>query len=168
MTYEFGGASHLRQVLTPEWCKREIMNAVDVLRDFREDFDTIAISGLSGLLYGAPLAYLLNKPLMVVRKKQDVTTHGAKRLEGNYGLRRYLVVDDTICTGDTLRYIVENIGNSIPEARCVGLYTFDTDYIYKPRVLSVSYQVPEEFLELRSSVAGEKLSASLGEVARGL
>lgn len=171
MTYNHQGCWHLAPLMDPERRESNLRHAKLTLQGWAEDFDTIVVTGMSGALFGAPLAYILNKPLLVVRKELDTTTHGAQRLEGNHGLERYLFVDDMVASGDTLRYVVYGISAKLPNAKLMGIYTQDTGRvedamdIYSRYKLALSDVVPAR---LPSSVAGEKLADSLGELARGL
>lgn len=161
----------LAPFLKPEVREDQLRHAKLTLQGWADDYDTIVVTGMSGALFGAPLAYILNKPLLVVRKERDITTHGARRLEGNYGLERYLFVDDMVASGDTLRYVVNSIRTHLPDAKLMGVYTADTGRVedamdvYSRHKLPAAAVVPAR---LPSTVAGEKLADSLGELARGL
>lgn len=161
MMYYNEGSWHLRPFLEPESQKSAIDRAVKCLERYAEEFDTIAVSGLSGVLLGAPLSYLLHKPLLVVRKLNDKTSHGAEILEGNYGTERFLIVDDLVASGETVHYIVTTIREKTEtNAQLVGVYTHEEHRV----------TLGEEFLGKTpygltiSSVAPLKLS----EPARGL
>lgn len=45
-----------------------VREGVKDLSPHRFDFDSIAVSGTSGIAVGAPLAVMLDKPLVVIRK----------------------------------------------------------------------------------------------------
>ncbi len=72
------------------------------------DFDTIACLGTSGLVIAPILALQFNKKLLVVRKDKD-NSHANGRLEGHDDGKKYIVVDDFICSGATLENIVTTI-----------------------------------------------------------
>jgi hypothetical protein len=73
-------------------------------------FDAIAVRGISGMIIGAPLAANLGKPLIVVRKPSE-KSHGEPvevptLLPGKF---RYIIIDDMIASGETVRSIVVSI-----------------------------------------------------------
>lgn len=76
-----------------------------------DKFDSIAVSGTSGLVVGAPLAVLLNKPLVVVRKDNDGSHNGESvMVEGNADMgKRVLFLDDFVGTGKTRAWVRHNV-----------------------------------------------------------
>jgi len=91
------------------------------------DFDTIAVSGVSGLLLGPILAYKMSKKLIVVRKNGD-SSHSNYLIEGTCG-RKYVIIDDFMSTGATVSYIRQQIDKKIDvsgwKPECVGFYNYD-------------------------------------------
>ena len=85
----------------------------------QHDFDALAFTGVSGMMLGAPLALELDKTMLVVRK--DVYSHSKYTVEGDYGARRYIIVDDCVCTGATFKRIQKKISEAVPAAKCLGL-----------------------------------------------
>jgi hypothetical protein len=68
------------------------------------------------------IAELLNKNIILVRKKNekcysDFAIEGVKPF-------RYIILDDLICSGDTVRHIQWNISNEYERTQCVGLYCY--------------------------------------------
>lgn len=94
---------------------------VRVIRYFKKmvrevPFNTIVVTGVSGLLMGPILAHTTRKSLLVVRRDGE-STHSPERLEGTIG-GRYLFVDDFICKGDT----ATRVHNEIPGAIWAGAF----------------------------------------------
>lgn len=93
----------------------------------------LVVSGISGQSIGWPVSYKINLPICVVRKKNE-ESHGAL-LEGRGELEDYIILDDLIDSGATLRRIVETIhsyqkehkgerlGKIIP--KCRGIFIFN-------------------------------------------
>jgi hypothetical protein len=83
------------------------------LREHAGEFDFIAVSGMSGVLVGAPAALRLHKPLVVVRKNEDANDHHLGGTVIGYPEARgsYVVVDDFVCSGKTLRFIQKRLGD---------------------------------------------------------
>jgi len=88
-------------------------------------FDAIAFRGLSGSLIAAPLALAMGKELLAVRKECEFggkdSTHSCHHVEGFKASKRYIIVDDLICSGNTANKIVAAIKEFAPQAVCVGL-----------------------------------------------
>lgn len=100
--------------------------------------DTIAVRGVSGMLVGAPLAYATGKPILVVRK--DDGSHSSNRVEGPTFAGTYVIIDDLVDSGDTLREIVVRVKDHDPAARCASVmlyahYTSITCASSRPRAL---------------------------------
>lgn len=118
-------ASWLDNAIMPERRERTVDAAIDALS--KVDFDTIAVSGVSGLLLGPILAYKLGKNLAVVRKTDD-STHSYCTIEGQWG-SKYVIIDDFIASGATVRYIRDKLDNRFgldgEFTQCVGFYGYD-------------------------------------------
>lgn len=84
------------------------------LREHTAEFDFIAVSGMSGVIVGAPAALRLRKPLVIVRKESDENTHhsGGSFIGRDQMHGRYVVVDDFTSTGHTLEFIVGRVDAS--------------------------------------------------------
>lgn len=116
------GASHTCRVLNHKVRNKIIIKAVCDLRKISNEFDSIACCGVSGLMVVPQIAELLNKNIVLVRKKNDkcysdFTIEGVKPF-------RYIIVDDLICSGDTIRHIRRNIEDEYDKTKCVGLYCY--------------------------------------------
>lgn len=92
-------------------------------------FHAIAFSGSSGGCVAFHAAIEHNIPLIYVRKPEE-KSHG-HHVESNFtgNIKKYLIVDDFICSGDTVKRILKDVqqyaytrGAYIPE--CVGVFCF--------------------------------------------
>jgi hypothetical protein len=74
------------------------------------EIDALAFCGSSGSALAFHLAILLKIPLMYVRKEQE-KSHSISPVECNTDriIRNYLIVDDLICSGDTVNHIIDSI-----------------------------------------------------------
>ena len=92
-----------------------IRNAVKALRKpcFRKLFDGIAFRGMSGALVAPEIAVKLKVGMLAVRKAAE-HSHSELKVEGDYSCTRYVVVDDMVATGDTIRAIMEDIEKAFP------------------------------------------------------
>ena len=94
------GMADLQEVVT---------NTVRALTPHLNKFDSIAASGTSGLVVGAPVSVLTGIPLVVVRTKND-GSHSGRTLEnpGDMG-KRVLFLDDFVSMGRTRAWVTHNV-----------------------------------------------------------
>lgn len=90
------------------------------IRSFRLRFDTVICRGTSGLLVAPIVAQKMKKELIVVRKSDG--NHSGKPLEGFNQPRKFIIVDDFICTGSTVNAMLEVMHQKHPTAKCVGIF----------------------------------------------
>jgi len=106
-----------------------VMRAYDELRPYSDQFDTIAVSGITGMLVGPWLAELMHKSLAIVRKPGDTHSHGpASNVEGYVG-NSYIALDDHIASGNTVIRIQREIAAVKPTALYVGSYMYDDPFL---------------------------------------
>jgi len=98
-------------------------------------FDSIAFSGMSGSLVVPIIAMLMGKNMLLGRKERD-DCHSSYQVEGNLLLaRRFIIIDDLVSSGDTVRRINGRVkrsqtqlrenGEVVPEGKCVGLFCYN-------------------------------------------
>jgi hypoxanthine phosphoribosyltransferase len=133
--------SHTQQVFDPESFKALVKNTSKALGILKKKlkFNCLAATGNSGNLLAGALSYKLGLPLLIVRKNND---HCHDDLKVN-GFRpdevvRYLIIDDLVSSGNTVRRIMDQIkaagereraevsyeNSPIPE--CVGILLYDS------------------------------------------
>lgn len=116
---------------SPTEFARQIKHATKVFAEVQKELevDAIAFSGSSGAAIAFPLCAAHKVPLMYIRKAHE-RSHGAN-LEyiSNKAIRRYMIVDDFVCSGATVRRIHKKVldyanirGSVAPE--CVGLFLY--------------------------------------------
>jgi adenine/guanine phosphoribosyltransferase-like PRPP-binding protein len=115
------GASHTCHVLNHKVRNKIIIKAVCDLRKIADEFDSIVCCGVSGLMVVPQIAELLNKNILVVRKNEK--RYSDFRSEGVAPFR-YVVVDDLICSGATIRHIKNIIKDEYSRAKCIGVYCY--------------------------------------------
>jgi hypothetical protein len=115
---QYYGAQYLNTFTNPEKLKQRIEYAVRALKG--HDFDSIAFSGMSGALIGPPVALAMDKTFLMVRK-EGVDTHSYLTVEGDYAAKKYVILDDFSETGRTALRIKYEIGNIMPNAKCIGM-----------------------------------------------
>lgn len=115
------GASHTCRVLNHKERNRAIIKAVCDLRKIADSFDSIACCGVSGLMVVPQVAELLNKHIIVVRKGEKC--YSEFRTEGVAPFR-YIILDDLICSGGTVKHIKRVLKDEYPRSSCVGVYCY--------------------------------------------
>ena len=118
----------------PDGFKLAIDDLVKALEGL--DFDVIAGTESRGFIFGTPLAYLLHKPFVLIRKKGKLP---AETVEQTYDLeygtatiemhkdsikpgQKVVLVDDLIATGGTIEAaakLVEKLGGEVVKTRFV-------------------------------------------------
>jgi hypothetical protein len=124
-------ASHLTEVLQPEMRGRIVRRITKEIRESKLEYEAIAFKGLSGALVVPAVATRLKKPIIAVRS--DMKCHSEHQIEGLYlptTSGRYIIVDDFIFDGNTIREIHRQITyhqykdshTAVP--KCVGVFCY--------------------------------------------
>lgn len=83
-------------------------------------FDAIAFRGSSGAALAFPLSYFLKVPLIHVRKGNS--HYGSGTIEGTISSERYIIIDDFIDSGATIKKIIREVKKEMdakPVAICL-------------------------------------------------
>jgi adenine/guanine phosphoribosyltransferase-like PRPP-binding protein len=115
------GCSHTSLVLNHKNRNKIIIKAVCDLRKITKDFDSIACCGTSGLMVVPQISEILDKHIVIVRKGER--SYSDFIVEG-VAPYRYIIIDDLICSGDTINHINRQIKTEHPRAICVGVYCY--------------------------------------------
>jgi adenine/guanine phosphoribosyltransferase-like PRPP-binding protein len=111
--------------------RKRVQKAIEILGPEAHLFDSIAVTGVSGLMVGPAVAMALGKSITVVRKGEPC--HAIQMVEGAVDCR-YLIIDDFRSTGRTLHRVQEEIHKAYPASECVGCYLHrDWDLVLKGR-----------------------------------
>lgn len=108
----------------PETVKLTLAKAEELIRKY--EYDTIAFTGTSGAAMGYILGHLMSLPIIFIRKEKEESHYAdyLNKFEGNKNTKRYLIVDDFICTGKTIVKIHDTIKFTAPRSVCVGILTY--------------------------------------------
>ena len=104
--------------------------AVDSMQELLKDFDVVVGAESRGFVFGTPIAYNLNKPFVLVRKKGKLPCETvSKEYDLEYGSaviemhkdsikpgQKVVLVDDLIATGGTIQaaaQLVEELGGEV-------------------------------------------------------
>jgi adenine/guanine phosphoribosyltransferase-like PRPP-binding protein len=104
-----------------------ITQAAVVIKDFKKKhpFNAIAFTGTSGAAIAYPLSFLLKVPLICVRKSSKDNHYGSL-VEGYTSAKRYLIVDDFIETGRTIKKITQAIDRETDkQSKLVGIFLYN-------------------------------------------
>ena len=115
------GSSHTCHVLNHKERNKIIIKAVCDLRKVADSFDSIACCGVSGLMVVPQIAELLNKHIIVVRKGEKC--YSEFRTEGVAPFR-YIILDDLICSGGTVKHIKRVLREEYSRSQCMGVYCY--------------------------------------------
>lgn len=90
----------------------------------KHPFEAIAFTGTSGAALAYPLSYKLKIPLICVRKSVR-DNHFKDKLEGAIFANSYIIVDDCIDSGKTIKNIIKNISLRNQSSICKGVYLYN-------------------------------------------
>lgn len=121
-------SGYLYKPFVPELREKVLNSCVDQLNQLSLAFDAIAFSGMSGALIAPTLADLLGKELILVRKPSD-NSHSYDTVQGFRDGVSYIVVDDFISTGKTVKYIIDTIANNgdFKHYSCKAIFCYARD-----------------------------------------
>lgn len=149
----FTHACYHDTVFSPKELKKTVNRTVRKLLKLKKKikFDAIAFRGVSGSGVAFPVSMLMGMPVIYVRKDKE-KTHGEKIEATEHVVKRYIVIDDFISSGDTVREIVAKIDRIIPRMDepkpvCVGIFLYDAHNGDLTDTLSV--ETRKETLNLR-------------------
>lgn len=126
-------SSYHKVTYEPKALKKSVNRICRNLKKLKKKlrFDAIAFQGSSGAAYAYPVSVLTGMHLIYVRK-EAVNRHHGDYIEGTCDrIRRYIILDDFIATGDTIRRIIKKIDGYGKElhpddkARCVGVALYN-------------------------------------------
>lgn len=126
-------AYYLAPALNSKARHRVVETIVHILKNKigLDNFDAIAVCGTSGMLIGPIIAYLLNKEIIVVRKKLDAersNCHSNHTVEFSLDHElehKYVIIDDLISRGYTVSRIIEQLSLK-SNFSCAGIILWNT------------------------------------------
>jgi adenine/guanine phosphoribosyltransferase-like PRPP-binding protein len=126
------GSAHIKTYLDGENLRQITENVIETVAKFANGFEAIAFRGVSGSLVAPAVAMALGKNLIVVRKSIK-DSHADYLVEGHTKAQKYIIIDDIISSGKTIKAIRNNIKTKLnKESECIAIILF----AYKvPRVI---------------------------------
>ncbi len=119
------GCDHTTLLLNHKIRNKIIFKCVQYFKKAKLDFDTIACCGTSGLLVVPQISEILKKNILVVRKANE-KRYSPFQYEGPIP-NKYVIIDDLICSGKTIKHILHTIKEDCPRSLCIGVYSFFKD-----------------------------------------
>jgi orotate phosphoribosyltransferase len=95
---------------------RQVQRTSLSLMACRDQFDSVVVRGVSGLIVGAPVALAIDAPLVVVRKPAESTHDPALVVNERYLGRKAVFVDDfrfSGCTEAVVKDAIEPLGAEV-------------------------------------------------------
>lgn len=129
---KYSAANWVKPLLDPVARKKFVAYSIERIRDKFPSLKALAFTGLSGSIIAGPVALELELPLYAVRKSNE-SRHSERVVEGlefNHS-QDYLIIDDFVNTGTTIRRIAEMIHQHTGGAAlCIGVYCWRDDEFY--------------------------------------
>lgn len=133
----FVSSSHMRQSLQKDKRHEKIIWALTNLKNI--EFDAVVVCGASSMVVGIPVAHILDKDVILVRKKKD-DSHSTMVVEG-VRPGRYVFIDDLISSGRTLTWVIKAMKAHCEYSECVGMafYLHSKLYTEEDLVHKINY-----------------------------
>lgn len=103
-------SSYLDHPLSVSKRSAVIERVIKKIKKSKVNFDVIAFRGVSGALIAPIIADKMKKGLIVVRKKER--HHSNDMVEGEKDKKTYIIIDDFIESGATIKEIIKQINKS--------------------------------------------------------
>jgi adenine/guanine phosphoribosyltransferase-like PRPP-binding protein len=87
----------------------------------KHSFDAIAFTGSSGAAVAYPLSYKCNIPLICIRKGHS---HFGCTYEGRTDIKNYIIIDDFIETGATIKRIKKEVKKVSKNAKLQAIFLY--------------------------------------------
>lgn len=117
----YTGGMYTIKFLEPKTRAKHIRAAIKVLKPIAHTFDSVAFCGMSGALIAPEIAKKLNKELIMVRKSNK-GHHSNYMVEGYYRSNKYIIVDDFIDSGKTVKRMKKCIDQALNSyTKCLGV-----------------------------------------------
>jgi adenine/guanine phosphoribosyltransferase-like PRPP-binding protein len=139
--------NHLNYLLDPISLKNVIQSTIKKAREI--DFDTIAVCGISGIAVAPSVAVELNKGIIFVRKPHE-KNHSISDVQGTFpresnSYAKYLIIDDIISTGATVKRIHYKLQQFNVNLKCVGVLMYQ---MHDLNGMSRKFKIKHEIVSL--------------------
>lgn len=134
----YAHSGYLDRVFDKDLLVKHISLAKRKLKASGVQFDAIAVRGVSGLAFGAPLAYTMKKGLIVVRKTEE-NSHSEVDVEMPELMHKsqsgkYIFVDDFVSSGETMHKVVLSLYSRNSSLKIQAVYLYGTGERYDTKL----------------------------------
>lgn len=97
----------------------------------------VVACGVSGIPVASVASAIYDLHLIIVRKHSDCR-HTSLNVQGptDIDIREYVIVDDLIDTGDTIRHILSNMNEVSPKSECKAILLYSSASVSFPGIPS--------------------------------
>lgn len=115
---------YLEAPFTPRLREYMIKALIKAIKSKFPKVSAIAARGNSGIPLASIIAHKLQLPLIAVRKNES--RHDTRTMTGYVGEGTYVIVDDLISSGETIRAILDTVKQNSAKLTCVGIFLYDS------------------------------------------
>ncbi len=115
-------SDYVSDFIEPCKIRKNAAKVIAIIKRKKLKFDAIAFRGLSGAVIAPMVALKLRKTLIAIRKEK--TNHSHRLVEGDLNAKTYIIVDDLISSGITVRKIVRELKRLNKEQKCLGVVLY--------------------------------------------
>lgn len=146
MSVEVNSSYH--EVFDSDFHQDTVKQFTNDIRKFykKTEFTHMVVTGLSGQSIAWPIAYLTGIPIVVLRKRGE-KSHSYSRFAGDGHIEKYIIIDDFIESGKTIKRILSTIekndytDDGDPPAECIGIFLYNSgereDFVYKKKKIPI-------------------------------
>jgi adenine/guanine phosphoribosyltransferase-like PRPP-binding protein len=128
-------AGYIEAAFHPKFSELLMKLAIQAKEKFAP-FEVVVGMGMSGALVVREFADFTDASAGILRKPQDdshaVCLSPPYLFEGPASVRSYVIIDDLVCSGETLRAIQERMKKAFPDSVCVGIVLWN-ESVYSSR-----------------------------------
>jgi len=150
-------SSYLDSIFDRKKSRLTIKGMVQLIKLSEVKFDTIVFRGMSGALIAPIIAHQLRKRITLCRKDSDDSHSGHGFAEGYKEIKRYVIIDDFINEGHTVRSILKTINVIESNAECVGIFLYRSNRGHNFEGNIPVYSLDFNFLANKPRFCGDNL-----------
>ncbi len=117
-------SEYLTPLFQPTVYANKVNSLVRLIRKSNIKFKAVAFTGMSGSMIGPAVAARLKKDMVLIRKSGE-DRHSTQEVEGRKDIKSYIIIDDRIATGDTVRSIMSGVSSFTKnQAKLMGIFLY--------------------------------------------
>lgn len=116
--------AHTTRPFSPKTLANLVIQAAEVVKEVQPE--AILCRGMSGAEFAFPLSMVTKVPVGFCRSKKGA--HSRHMYEGVLDFKSYIIVDDFIETGNTLRKIKNKARTAAVNPVCLGVICYEPDW----------------------------------------